>query len=252
MWDNYRLLNILANCLFTLVVLAASVAIIPSVINLPVFALKEVNIIGTNKTDGRLKYITREQIRSLISSKVNGSFFTVKLDAIGNAFEKLPWVRAVSVSRNWPHGLEIKLEEHVVLARRGSSELVNIHGEVFTATTDKRLPEFTGPVEGSYEVSRQYVVFQKLLQPLQKKIAQINFSPRQAWRIHMEDGVVLELGRGKVEVRLGVYVSAYDHIVSQFKEKITYVDLRYPNGFSVRVINSVQKKLHDQILKKVG
>ena len=62
----------------------------------------------------------------------------------------------------------------------------------------------------------------------------------------------MELGREKVEARLGVYVSAYDHIVSQFKEKVIYVDLRYPNGFSVRVINSAQKKLHDQILKKVG
>ena len=252
MWDNYRLLNILANALLTLVVLATAAAISPSVINLPVFALKEVNITGTNKTDGRLKYITREQISSLISSKVNGNFFTVELDAIGNAFEELPWVRAVSVRRNWPHGLEIKLEEQVVLARRGNSELVNIYGEVFTATTDKRLPEFTGPVEGSYEVSQKYVAFLKLLQPIQKKIAQINFSPRQAWRIYMEDGVVLELGREKVEARLGVYVSAYDHIVSQFKEKITYVDLRYPNGFSVRVINSAQKKFHDQILKKVG
>jgi len=79
MWDNYRLLNILANCLFTLVVLAATAAISPSVISLPVFALKEVNIIGTNKTDGRLKYITREQITSLINSKVAGSFFTVEM-----------------------------------------------------------------------------------------------------------------------------------------------------------------------------
>ena len=252
MWDNYRLLNILANCLFTLVVLAATAVISPSVINLPVFALKEVNIIGTNKTDGRLKYITREQISSLINSKVAGSFFTVELDMIGNAFEKLPWIRAASVRRHWPHGLEIKLEEHVVLARRGSSELVNIYGEIFTATTNKRLTEFTGPVESSYEVSQQYVVFLKLLQPLQKNIAQLNFSPRQAWRIHMEDGVVLELGREKVEARLGVYVSAYDHIVSQFKEKITYVDLRYPNGFSVRAVDSAQKKFHDQILKKIG
>ena len=252
MWDNYRLLNILASGFFALVALAAAAAISPSVINLPVFALKEINIIGTNKTDGRLKYITREQIRNLVSSKVDGSFFTVGLDEIGNAFEKIPWVRAVSVRRNWPNGLEIELEEQVVLARRENLKLVNIYGEIFTATTDKRLPQFTGPVEGSYEVSQKYVAFQKLLQPLQKKISKINFSPRQAWRIHMEDGVVLELGREKVEARLGVYVSAYDHIISQFKKKITYVDLRYPNGFSVRVINSAQKKLHDQILKKVG
>ena len=44
MWDNYRLLNILASGLFTLVVLTAAAAISPSVINLPVFAIKEINI----------------------------------------------------------------------------------------------------------------------------------------------------------------------------------------------------------------
>ena len=252
MWDNYRVLNILANCLFTLVVLATAAAISPSVMNLSVFALKEVSITGTNKTDGRFKYITREQINSLISSQIAGSFFTVELDTISNAFEKLPWVRAASVRRHWPHGLEVRLEEHVVLARRGSSELVNIHGEIFTAKTNKRLPEFTGPVERSYEVSQQYVVFRKLLQPLQKNIAQLDFSPRRAWRIHLEDGVVLELGREQVETRLGLYVLAHDHIVSQFKEQITYVDLRYPNGFSVRAVDPVQKKIHDQVLKKTG
>ncbi|MGV7234680.1 MAG: cell division protein FtsQ/DivIB [Nitrosomonadaceae bacterium] len=252
MWDNYRVLNILANCLFTLVVLAAAAAISPSVINLPIFALKEVSITGTNKTDGRFKYITREQINSLISSQIAGSFFTVELDTISNTFEKLPWVRAASVRRHWPHGLEVRLEEHVVLARRGSSELINIYGEVFTATTNKRLPEFTGPVERSYEVSQQYVIFRKLLQPLQKNIVQLDFSPRRAWRIHMEDGVVLELGREQVETRLGLYVLAHDHIASQFKEQVTYVDLRYPNGFSVRAVDSVQKKLHDQVLKKTG
>lgn len=252
MWDNYRVLNILANCLFTLVMLAAAAAISPSVMNLSIFALKEVSITGTNKTYGRFKYITREQINSLISSQISGSFFTVDLDTISNAFKKLPWVRAASVRRHWPHSLEVKLEEHVVLARRGSSELVNIYGEVFTATTNKLLPEFTGPVESSYEVSQQYVVFRKLLQPLHKNIAQLDFSPRRAWRIHMEDGVVLELGREQVETRLGLYVLAHDHIASQFKEQVTYVDLRYSNGFSVRAVDPAQKKLHDQVLRKTG
>jgi cell division protein FtsQ len=253
MWDNYRVLNILANCLFTLVVFAAVVAISPSVLNLPIFALKEVSITEANRIDGRFKYITKEQINSLINSQIAGSFFTIDLNMISNEFEKkIPWVRTASIRRHWPHSLEIKLEEHVVLARRGGSELVNIYGEVFTATTDKLLPEFTGPVESSYEVSQQYAVFRKLLQPIQKNIAQLDFSPRRAWRIHMEDGIVLELGREKVEARLGLYVLAHDHIVSQFKKQVTYVDLRYPNGFSVRAVDSAQKKLHDQVLKKTG
>lgn len=252
MWDNHWVLNILANCLFTLVVFIVAAFISPSIVNLPIFALKEVSITGVRKFDGEFKYITREQLNSLIGNHIAGNFLTVDLDTVSDAFEKLPWVRAASVRRNWPHSLEIKLEEHVALARRNNSELVNIYGEIFTATTDKRLPEFTGPVESSHEVSQQYLVFRKLLKPLRKEIVQLDFSQRRAWRIHMEDGTVLELGREHVETRLGLYVLAHDHITSQFNEQATYVDLRYPNGFSVRSADSVQKKLHDQVLKKTG
>jgi len=243
MWDNHRMLHILANGLFTLAALVAAFAIGPSVVNLPIFALKEVSVDGFSSIDGEFKHVTRKQINSLIRSEVAGSFFTVDLDTISNAFEKLPWVRVASVRRHWPHSLEVTLEEHVALARWGNFALVNTYGEVFNAVTDKRLPAFTGPEESSQEVARQYAVFRKILQPLQQNIAQVDFSPRRAWRIHTENGIVLELGREQVEARLGLYVSAHDHVISQFKKQFTYVDLRYPNGFSVRMLEANRQQL---------
>ena len=243
MWDNHRMLHILANGLFTLAALVAAFAIGPSVVNLPIFALKEVSVDGFSSIDGEFRHVTRKQINSLIRSEVAGSFFTVDLDTISNAFEKLPWVRVASVRRHWPHSLEVTLEEHVALARWGNFALVNTYGEVFNAVTDKRLPAFTGPEESSQEVARQYAVFRKILQPLQQNITQVDLSPRRAWRIHTENGIVLELGREQVEARLGLYVSAHDHVISQFKKQFTYVDLRYPNGFSVRMLEANRQQL---------
>ncbi len=250
MWDNHRMLHILANGLFTLAALIAAFAIGPSVVNLPIFTLKEVSVGGISSFDEEFKHVTREQINSLIRSEVVGSFFTVDLDTISNAFEKLPWVRAASVRRNWPESLDVVLEEHVALARWGNSALVNTHGEVFNAVTDMRLPAFTGPVESSHEVALQYAVFSKLLQPLQQNITHVDFSPRRTWRIHTENGIVLELGREQVKARLGLYVSAHDHIISQFKKQVTYVDLRYPNGFSVRMLEVNRQQPHKLGLKK--
>tara|TARA_B100000686_G_scaffold167768_1_gene175198 strand:+ start:2918 stop:3661 length:744 start_codon:yes stop_codon:yes gene_type:complete len=247
MWDNYHALNILANSLFMFVVLVTTAALSPYIINLPVFALKEININGKE-----FKHINREQISKIINRNKFGNFFTVELDRIGSEFEELPWVRSANVRRHWPNSIEIELEEHIVLARRGSSELVNTYGEIFIATTNKKIPKFNGLEEGSQKVSQQYLVFSKLLKSIQKNIVQLDFSPRQAWRIHLEDGVVLELGREHMEDRLATYVAAHDHIVSQFKEKIIYVDLRYPNGFSVRAVDSSHKKNLDQIIKKSG
>ena len=243
MWDNHRMLHILANGLFTLAALVAAFAIGPSVVNLPIFALKEVSVDGFSSIDGEFRHVTRKQINSLIRSEVAGSFFTVDLDTISNAFEKLPWVRVANVRRHWPQSLEVTLEEHIALARWGNFALVNTYGEVFNAVTDKRLPAFTGPEESSQEVARQYAVFRKILQPLQQNITQVDFSPRRAWRIHTENGIVLELGREQVEARLGLYVSAHDHVISQFKKQFTYVDLRYPNGFSVRMLEANRQQL---------
>jgi len=252
MWDNHWMLNKFASGLFTIVVLAAVFTISPSVLNLPVFALKKVSVTSVSRVDEEFKYITREQINNLIRSEVTGSFFTVDLDAISNAFKKLSWVRTVSVRRHWPSSLEVKLEEHVALARWGNSALVNIYGEVFNAMTDKRLPEFSGPEESSHEVSQRYAVFRKLLQPLHQNITHVYFSPRHAWRVHIDSGTVLELGREQVETRLGLYVSVHNHIASQFKKQVAYVDLRYPNGISVRVLESNRQKFREPSVKNEG
>tara|TARA_Y100001936_G_scaffold209202_2_gene215206 strand:+ start:21605 stop:22369 length:765 start_codon:yes stop_codon:yes gene_type:complete len=254
MWDNYRALNILANGLFISVVLVTIVAITPHIINLPVFALKNISIVGKNSNGKEFKYITRKQISNIINRNEFGNFFTVELDMIGSEFEKLPWVRTANIRRNWPNSIEIELEEHIVLARRDGSELVNTYGEVFLAKTNRKLTElkFTGLAESSQKVSQNYLVFNKLLKLIQRSIVQLDFSARQAWRIHLEDGAILELGRENMVDRLATYVAVHEQVVSQFREKIIYIDLRYPNGFAVRTVNSTHKKHHNQIIKTSG
>lgn len=252
MWDNHRILHILANGLFTLAILLAAYAVSPLVAKLPIFMLKEVSVSGISSNNEEFKHERHKQIDSIIRKEVTGSFFTVDLDKISKTFEKLPWVRTANVRRHWPKSLEVALEEHVALARRGNLVLVNTHGEVFNAATNKWLPEFTGPVESSHEVARQYAVFKKLLKPLQQNITRVDFSSRRAWRIHTENGIVLDLGREQIETRLELYVSVHDHLVSLFKKKVTHIDLRYPNGFSVRTLEANQKRPHTQSLKKTS
>jgi cell division protein FtsQ len=61
--------------------------------------------------------VTPTQIEYAARSAVAGNFFTVNLDAVRAAFEKLPWVRKAEVRRRWPDGLELAIEEHVAAAR---------------------------------------------------------------------------------------------------------------------------------------
>lgn len=246
MWNNYQALNLLSRILFTSVAIMVLYAIGLQLIRPPFFPIKEINIHsvdGAKKDAKALLNITREQIEQLIKNDIKGNFISVNLTEVRQAFVKLPWVRDVRVKREWPHGLSVTLEEHQVLAYWGSHALVNTYGEVFRVTVDRDLPVFTGPKEASApEVAQRYHRFNKILAPLQQSIVEISLTPRYAWRIQLNTGTMLELGRDETEERLVRYVSVYNHSIARFNQEgpLAYVDLRYPNGFAIRVPEVMQ------------
>ena len=64
-------------------------------------------------------------------------------------------------------------------------------------------------------------------------------TPRHAWRLRLADGLAVELGRDAardpVEARLARLVAAYPHTLARMPRKHDHIDLRYPNGFALRV-----------------
>jgi cell division protein FtsQ len=170
-----------------------------------------------------------------------GNFFAADLTEIRARVERLPWVRQVAVRRVWPGRLEISIEEHVALARWGTgdemSALVNTHGERFTGKTQEALPLFIGPAGTQAELARRYASFSAIVAPLGTKIERVVLSPRHAWQLRLANGLHLALGRDPeaAELRLKSFVAVYPATLSPGGRRYEYVDLRYPNGFAVRV-----------------
>jgi cell division protein FtsQ len=112
--------------------------------------------------------------------------------------------------------------------------LVNTHGELFHAASDKDLPVFYGPGEGVKEVAEHYQIYGELLRPTGMKVSQVALSPRHAWQIGTDNGMVIELGREQVQQRLKKFADVYDRTLGALNMQVQYADLRYPNGFAVR------------------
>jgi len=165
--------------------------------------------------------------------RISGNFFAADLGEVRASVERLPWVRHVAVRRVWPGRLEISIEEHVALARWGDDALVNTYGERFGGKTDQVLPVFIGPAGTQAEVARRYAKFTAIVAPLGTKIERVSLSARHAWQLRLANGLHLALGRDAdlAENRLRRFVEVYPTV----KNKNEYVDLRYPNGFAVRV-----------------
>lgn len=228
MWDKPALLNWVANLLFAMSVVVMVYAVLYAVVHLPIFPLREV------KVEGQLSHVSREQIKLIVAKHMKGNFFTLDLVKTRDAFEKLPWARSVSLRRRWPDKLEVSIEEHQELARWGSIALVNTHGELFHAASGSDLPVFYGPGDGVIEVASQYGEFSKVLKSAGLAISNLALTPRRAWQITTSDGMVVELGRVDMQARLEKFANVYGTTLAGLNKKISYADLRYPNGFAVR------------------
>jgi cell division protein FtsQ len=213
--------------------------------------------------------VSTELLEKMVREQVSGNFFTVDLEVTRQAFEKLPWVRKVSVRRKFPWSLQVEVEEQVALARWNGSELVNTHGEVFAGEcermmpkaaqrpdgvrvsggvplagtsgtrrpppcggVDQDLPVFIGQPDTSEQVTQMYAELNAALQPIRQQIAQISLSPRYAWQVKLDNGMVLELGREEMQQRLKRFVAVYPYSLAALARPASHVDLRYRNGFA--------------------
>jgi cell division protein FtsQ len=238
MWDNPRLLNLAANLLFALAALLFATSALQGLLHSPLFPLKEVVV------RGELKHASREEISNAMDG-VGGNFFATDLAAVRARLEQVGWVRRVEARRVWPDRIEVRLEEHEVFARWGDTGYVNTHGEAFAAALDAearaKLPLFAGPAGTESELARRYRQFSALLAPLGELPERVVLTPRHAWQVRTAAGLELELGRDgadPLELRLARFVAAYPESIAKLPQAAAarrHVDLRYPNGFALRV-----------------
>lgn len=224
MWDKPQQLNLISGALFFISFFLVIYGAMHYVLHLPKFNLRAVQLSAAPQQVDAVK------IAAVVRSELRGNFFTVDLEATQRAFEKLPWVRTASVRRQFPWRLEVELEEHVALARWNETDLVNTHGEVFFAQSERVLPEFSGQPENAAEVTQMYREFSQQLAPLEQQITQINLSPRHSWQLRLGSGLLLKLGREQTQERMQRFVAAYPSGVASAAQ---YLDLRYRNGFAV-------------------
>jgi cell division protein FtsQ len=161
---------------------------------------------------------------------------TVDLAAVSRAIHTLPWVDAVSVERDWPHGLSVLVVEQVAAARWGPDGLVNSDGVCF-ATGLNRFPaglaRLSGPDGSEAEVTQRYLGMQRRLAAAGLNVMALRLDARGAWQLDLANGITVRLGRSQVDERFEKFMSAALGIVEHRAPDISYVDMRYTNGFAI-------------------
>lgn len=231
MWHNPRLLNAAAGFLVGIALLFFSFVGLHLLLRSERFPLRHVEFTTA------VEHLEREDVEAALHGRLGANFFALDLAAVRSGIEALPWVRRAAVRRVWPDRLEVSVEEHVALARWGDGGLLNTFGERFSAHSSAALPLFIAPSGTEAELARQYLAFAAAVEPLGASLDRVALSPRFAWQLRLGNGLHLMLGRDAeaAQARLRRFVSVYSATLESMARRHEYVDLRYPNGFAVRM-----------------
>ena len=177
------------------------------------------------------------EVRAAVQPLLAVGFFAVQPDAVRAAVATLPWVERVEVRKRWPDLIELVVHERHAFARWGDDRLVSRSGELFDAagaTGLESLPRLDGPDERVAEVVAFYSGTRAEVADSGLVVSGVRLSPRGGWRMELESGMRIDLGREKSRARLRRFLDVWPRLAGSHAEPPLSVDLRYENGFAMR------------------
>jgi cell division protein FtsQ len=186
--------------------------------------------------DGSFQRVSPGQIEKAVAPFATQGFMSADLNDIQRAVESLPWVDHARIARRWPNGLRVTVTEQTAAARWGESGLLNTRGELFVRTATHvpaELPHLSGPEGTESQVAQRYLATQGRMLEAGMRIAALRLDERGAWELDLDSGVTVRLGRRDVDERTERFIHTASQVISHRLTEISYVDMRYSNGFAI-------------------
>lgn len=242
--QDIRWMNAATAALAVVAGLLVVAALLSVLMRQPQFTIREITI------DGDLQRNNLATVRANVLPRLPSGFFMLDLAQARDVFETVPWVRRAVVRRVWPNEVRVTLEEHRPAAywrhEDREDQLVNTHGEVFDANLgdveDEPMPALRGPTQATPEQARLMLAMLHKLQPvmadMNAEIDALRLTDRGSWTIELDNDAVIELGRGETDelvARAERFVRTLPQLRRQYTAPLSYADLRYPQGYAVKL-----------------
>ena len=221
----------------------------------PIFNLSAISV------QGDVTHNNAVTLRANVAPRLAGNFFTVNLAQTRAVFESVPWVRQAVVQRQFPDRLKVMLQEHQAVAYwgpEGDTRLVNSFGEVFEANQAEveaaDLPQLNGPTGQTPLVLQAYRQLSVQFEKLDMQLERLELTGQGSWRARLDSGATLELGHGSVdeiEDRTQRFLATLNQVSSRYGRDMESADLRYGNGYALKLKGVTTLNPGDKDDKKV-
>ncbi|MBB3059410.1 cell division protein FtsQ/DivIB [Microbulbifer rhizosphaerae] len=203
----------------------------------PVAELSRVDALEHVRVKGPFRAVNQREVEEILLPFLQRGFFSLDIGAIREALLQHPWIVGASVSRRWPRGVEVQVEEARPLAVWGKDKLLVASGELLPRPPGMhtgRLPELAGDEELVERIMSQYRALAGLLTTRDMEVKRLSFDDLAGWHLELVSGVELHLGHDELLERVNRFLSLSRGVLAPHLEKIARVDTRYSNAVAVR------------------
>lgn len=186
--------------------------------------------------EGRFAYVTEQRVQELLTGHVADNFLNMDMAKLKDFVEQDPWIDKVSVSRQWPDRLVVRIEEQQPIARWGQHAFVNMRGDIIDVGNNNalvHLPLLHGSDRYANDVMQQYVQIARLLAPTSLDLEAVHLDDTLSWTLRLEGDVIVRIGRDQVFEKLQRFLDVFPKKLAAKADEIASIDLRYENGFAV-------------------
>jgi cell division protein FtsQ len=215
---------------------------------------------------GDMTFLDKDKIESIVKSQINGGYFTVDLKNIRASLLQQPWIKDVSLRRQWPATLDVIITEQMPVAYWNDDGYINSVGEVFKPEKVDRnlnLPKLNGPEGHHKNVWKFMNVLYQEMALLEFEVVRLDLDDRRSWEMVVSEyensenpaaisasneaqKIDVKLGRFETEKRLKRFVRILPSLIAGHgsgnkalaNKNIKVIDMRYPNGFAVQMIEA--------------
>lgn len=203
--------------------------------------------------DAPFQRVSPVEVEQVVRANLRGGFMTADLGRLRRAVESLGWVDRARIQRVWPDGLRIEVVEQIAAARWGDDGLLNTRGELFMTGSrhvPPELPRLDGPSGTEAGVAQRYLAIQGRLVEQGLRVVALRLDARGAWEMDLANGVTVRLGRRQVDERMERFLRVAAPVIAGRAADISYVDMRYSNGFSIGWRDGVPRDSPRQVIER--
>lgn len=175
-------------------------------------------------------------VRAAAEPYLASSFFGADMAGLRDAVAALPWVSRVRAERQWPGAISMRVWEREPYARWNEHAMLDLESKAFTPRAGEiptGLPQLSGMPGHEREVAQVWQRIAPTLKGTRFELLALSLDARGEWTARTVSDVQLRFGQAQPDERLPTLMQVAGRALEGRWEQLSYVDLRYTNGFAV-------------------